>query len=160
MLDGTDLYAAFQPLGGNNNQDSYTTLYNKNADESPNQKDEPPESAPPPPQQPNMYEAKQFDTEQRLNNILNEIKKKKNEQQDNNQPSYLDKLFGKKKEILKILQLSLIITLGLSLHFLIDHYLTNYLQENDLSFERKLILRLLYPVALLFILWNLKVFIK
>ena len=90
-----------------------------------------------------------------------ELKKKKEAAAPvSSEPSYFDKLFGKKKELFKILTLSLIITLGLSLHFLIDHYLTKYLAEHEMSFERQLLLRLLYPLGVLFVLWNLKVFVK
>ena len=92
------------------------------------------------------------------------MKKRKEDQSQNNQgnnnSSYFDKLFSKKKELGKILQFTLIIVLGLSIHYLIDHYLINYINNNDMSFERQLFLRILYPIGILFILWNLKVFIK
>jgi len=76
------------------------------------------------------------------------------------QLSYFEKLCNKKKDLGKLIQFTLIIVLGLSIHYLIDYYLTNYISNNDFSFERKLILRLLYPFTILFILWNLKVFVK
>lgn len=113
-----------------------------------------------------MYDAnvfnKQYDQEQRIMRALQELKKKKEENVSHNysQPSYFDKLFGKKKEIGKILQAALIIVLGLSVYFLIDHYLKEYLTNHDLSFERQLFLRLLYPLSILFIIWNLRVFVK
>lgn len=105
---------------------------------------------------------KQYEQEIRIQNALNELKRRKEEpqQQYNNSPSYFDKLFGKKKELGKIMQFTLIIVLGLSIHYLIDHYLGNYISNHDMSFERQMFLRILYPVAILFILWNLKVFIK
>lgn len=76
------------------------------------------------------------------------------------QSSYLDKLFSRKKDLLKITQLSLIVVLALSLHFLVDNYLKNYIKSNDFTFERELIIRLLYPLSVLFILWNLKTFVR
>lgn len=107
---------------------------------------------------------RQYDQEQRLVKAINQLKKQKQEsfvqQQYQSQPSYFDKLFGKKKEVGKVLQLSLIIVLGLSIYYLIDHYLSQYISEHDLSFERQLFIRLLYPLSILFILWNLRVFIK
>ena len=117
----------------------------------------------------NLYDAsvfnKQYEQEIRIQNAINEMKKRKEEQQSqntqgNNNPSYFDKLFSKKKELGKILQFTLIIVLGLSIHYLIDHYLINYINNHDMSFERQLFLRILYPIGILFILWNLKVFIK
>jgi hypothetical protein len=99
--------------------------------------------------------------EQKIALLLNELRKQ--QQLTSNmkqQSSYLDKLFSKKKDLLKIIQLALIVVLALSLHFIIDHYVKNYIESHDLSFERELIIRLLYPVSLVFILWNMKVFVK
>lgn len=76
------------------------------------------------------------------------------------QSSYLDKLFSRKKDLLKITQLSLIVVLALSVHFLVDNYLKNYIKSNDFTFERELIIRLLYPLSVLFILWNIKTFVR
>jgi hypothetical protein len=93
--------------------------------------------------------------------LVNELKKQQmltaNMQE---QSSYIDKLFSKKKDMLKVLQLALVIVLAMSIHFIIDHYLRNYIKNSDLSFERELLLRFLYPFALLFILWNMKAFVK
>ncbi len=118
------------------------------------------------PQYDQQYDAnsfnKQYEQEQRLVRAINEYKKKKEETvpQQYNQPSYFDKLFGKKKEIGKLLQAALIIVLGLSIYYLLDHYLKDYIENHDLSFERQLFIRLLYPLSILFILWNLRVFVK
>lgn len=106
---------------------------------------------------------RQYEQEQRLVKAISQYKKKKEEsvqQQYANQPSYFDKLFGKKKELGKLLQVALIIVLGLSIYYLIDHYLSEYISERDISFERQLFIRLLYPLSILFILWNLRVFVK
>lgn len=73
---------------------------------------------------------------------------------------YFDKIFSKKKEFLKLIQWILIIVFAISLHFFIDHYIRHYLETKDLSFERELLLRALYPVGVLFILWNIRVFTK
>lgn len=112
-----------------------------------------------------MYDAslfnKQYEQEQRIMHALNELKKRKEDVVTvSSQPSYVDKLMAKKKELGRILQFALIIMLGLSLHYIVDHYLKNYISEHDLSPERQLFLRLLYPFAVLFLLWNLKVFVK
>lgn len=93
--------------------------------------------------------------------LVNELKKQQkltaNMQQ---QSTYLDKLFAKKKELLKIIQFSLIIVLAMSIHFIIDYYLKYYIKNNDLTFERELIIRLIYPFSVIFIIWNLKTFLK
>lgn len=93
--------------------------------------------------------------------LVNELKKQQKLTADMQQQSgYLDKLFAKKKDLLRVIQFSLIIVLALSLHFIIDHYMKFYIKNNDLSFERELILRVLYPVAVIFMLWNMKTFLK
>lgn len=73
---------------------------------------------------------------------------------------YFDKLFSKKKEFFKLVQWVLIIVLAVSVHFFVKYYLKYYLSANDLTFEREMILRALYPLGILFILWNLRVFNK
>ena len=97
----------------------------------------------------------------RITLLLNELKKQQaitaNMQE---QTGYIDRLFSKKKDMLKVLQLALVIVLAMSIHFIIDHYLRNYIKNNDFTFERELLLRLLYPFALLFVLWHMKAFIK
>jgi hypothetical protein len=93
--------------------------------------------------------------------LLNELRKQQKIVANiENQNGYFDKLAAKRKDVMRIIQLSLVIVLALSLHFIVDHYLKNYIKNNDLSFERELILRALYPVAVIFIIWNMKAFIK
>lgn len=160
MLEGTDLMSAYQTLGA---QQSYY-------EEEPAATYQRP--ATPPKKEPAQV-AKQFDgagsganpyeNDQKIAALVAELKKKKGSAASvpaEAEPGYFDKLFGKKKELYKVLQLSLIITLGLSLHFMIDHYLAKYLSENEMSFERQLLLRALYPAAVLFVVWNLRVFVK
>lgn len=93
--------------------------------------------------------------------LINELKKQQKIVANiENQNGYFDKMASKRKDVMRIFQLSLVIVLALSIHFVIDHYLKNYIKNNDLSFERELVLRLLYPVAVVFIIWNMKAFVK
>lgn len=93
--------------------------------------------------------------------LMNELKKQQKLTQNiQSQSGYLDKLFAKKKDVLRIIYFALIIVLAISLHFVFDHYIKYYLKNNDISFEREMIIRFLYPASLLFILWNMKVFMK
>ena len=100
--------------------------------------------------------------EEKLIRILHEIKKQKGKEtvHKEDSPSYIDKLFAKKKDVLKLVQLSLIVVLGLCLHSLIEFYLKEYISSNDFTWERLLMLRLLYPLSIIFILWNLKTYVK
>lgn len=169
MLEGTDLMSAYSTLS---NQPSYD-MYEKDQDYQPMHEPASSKSQQSAPKDDTMNLInKQFESDQKIATLMAELKRRKAASQtaqpyassssvaETESPSYFDKLFGKKKEMYKILQLSLMITLGLSVHFLIDHYLQKYLAEHDMSFERQLILRLMYPVAVLFIVWNLRVFVK
>lgn len=69
--------------------------------------------------------------------------------------TYWDKLGQKKKDVWRFLQSGLIILFAISIHYLIDHLMRWYLTNNDVSFEREMLLRLLYPVAVIFIAWNI-----
>lgn len=122
------------------------------------------------PQSAPMYDAgmfasnfnRQYDQEQRLMALLNEYKKQQNKVYNtkSTDDSYWDKLTSKKKELLKFLQSALIIILALSVHFLIVHYFNIYIETNDVSYQREMWLRILYPVAIAFIGWNLITFNK
>ena len=151
MLEGTDLSSAYQNISAQPQYDYY-----EKEEEQPNK----PSIVAKDDNNLNVLN-KQFEADQKIATLVAELKKRKAATSvETEQPSYFDKLFGKKKELYKILQLSLIITLGLSLHYLADHYLGKYLSEREMSFERQLIIRLLYPAAVLFVLWNLRVFVK
>lgn len=172
MLEGTDLMSAYSTLS--NQQPSYD-MYEKDQDyQTPSEPvmSKSHQQSAPKDDTMNLIN-KQFESDQKIATLMAELKRRKAASQSHmytnssavasteaESPSYFDKLFGKKKEMYKILQLSLMITLGLSIHFVIDHYLQKYLAEHDMSFERQLILRLLYPAAVLFIVWNLRVFVK
>lgn len=93
--------------------------------------------------------------------LVNELKKQQQLTANMKQQSgYLDKLFSKKKDLLKVIQFTLIIVLAMSLHFIIDYYIKTYIKNNDFTFEKELIIRLLYPVGIVFVIWNMKTFLK
>jgi hypothetical protein len=101
---------------------------------------------------------KQMEQEQKIQMLVNELKKQR--QQAPPQETYWDKLLTKKKELLKFLQSALIVLFAISIHVVVDHYLKVYLENNDVSYERELFIRLLYPFAILFLAWNIVAFIK
>lgn len=158
---GSDLYSAFSPLNNDQPQDFIANdnqsqnkekqkEYDINEDINDNTSN-------------NANINKQMIQEQKLMSILNEIKKQKNYSKQSvpeTEPSYIDKLFSKKKELIKLLQFSLIVILALSVHGIVDYYLKEFIEKNDFSDSRVFIIRLLYPLSILFLLWNLKIFIK
>ena len=113
---------------------------------------------------------KQFEQDQRINTLVNELKKQKQQQQQvaayqQQQPmyydeSYWDKMANKKKDIFKFIQSGLIILFAISLHVVIDFVLKHYLQTHDISYNREVMIRFLYPIGILFIAWNIIAFIK
>ena len=158
MLEGTDLYSAYQPLTEYEEVDHPKINNNISFPETkpplqqPQLQPQPPPKIAPPAF---LYDAsalnQRYEQEQR---VAHQVPKKKEEM------SYVDKLFSKKRELIKLLQFVFIIVLALSLHALIEHYLKDYISDHDMSSWRQFFLRLLYPLSILFILWNLKAFTK
>ena len=106
----------------------------------------------------------QFEQEKMASAYLKQIQTFAQQQQapqpQQQEPGYFEKLFSKKKEFFKLIQWVLIVVLAISVHFFIDHYLKTYISTNDLSPEREIAIRALYPLGILFLLWNLRVFTK
>lgn len=107
---------------------------------------------------------RQFEQEQQQRMMLQDWNNRRVPQQPQQQmyyanlpsePSYWDKMVSKKKEVMRFLQSSMIILLAISLHTVIDFVLKHYLQQYDLSYEKELLIRVLYPVAIIFIAWNI-----
>lgn len=159
MLEGTDLFAAYQSF------------------EEVSQPPAPTTQAPAPPRQEQPFNKdtfnQQYEQEQRIVKAIHELKKQKESFQaaqaaaaaattttEAENMGYIDKLMNKKKELGRMLQYALIIALGLSIHFLVDEYIKYYIANNDVSVERQVIIKILYPISLVFILWNLKALVR
>jgi hypothetical protein len=116
---------------------------------------------------PSMFN-KQFEQEQKVAFLVNELKKQKaataaaiqQPMYQHYEESYIDKLMNKKKEILKFVQSGLIILFAISIHFVVDFLLKHYLQTYEVSFNREVMLRVLYPVSIVFVAWNLIAWMK
>jgi predicted thioesterase len=50
--------------------------------------------------------------------------------------------------------------LALALHWVAKHYMKEYLDANALTTGKEFLFRMLYPSAVLFIVWNMRVFNK
>ena len=110
---------------------------------------------------------KQFEQEQKIAILMNELKKRpsnapiaNNQQQYIPDDSYWDKMTNKKKDIVKYIQSSMIILFAISLHYLVDFLLKIYLETHNVSFKREVIIRMLYPLGIVFIAWNIIVFYR
>ena len=71
-------------------------------------------------------------------------------------PSFLDNMWARRREILKLVTLSLIILLAISTHVTADHFLKKYILESDLSERNEMLTRIAYPAGVLLIIWLIK----
>lgn len=71
-------------------------------------------------------------------------------------PSYFDAMVNKKRDVLKMVAFAVIILLAISIHTVVDFGLKEFIMSNDFTFKQELGLRIVYPVAVIFLLWNLK----
>jgi hypothetical protein len=82
-----------------------------------------------------------------------------NEKNIKSSQSIFDLYANKKKDIFKFLSFALIAILALAINKLIeDFYIDDYIADLDTTFNNKLMLRLAYPLAIVFILWTIKVY--
>lgn len=82
------------------------------------------------------------------------------QQQQASQPGYLDKLWGKKRDVMKLVMFTLVFMLALSLHWVAKHYMKDYMDTNALTPTKEFFFRMLYPSVILFIVWNMRAFNK
>ena len=158
MIEGSDLYAAYQPMS------SSLTMNQEVISVQPTRQAAPKAINPPPAQEtpPKEDLQRQIEHKQR---VLQAVKELQQQQQQTVQSSsvqvvqdtYIDKLLSKRREILRLLQIALIIVLALSIHHAIKHGFKRLVQVQDWSADKELTVRLLYPLGVLLLLWNFKV---
>ena len=188
-LMGTNLFQAYDesPMSGNPppmHQDSF------NVDSSPQSQSTmntpisnsgsttiPPPSMPPNHPDVQMQQAKnaQFYDSANIYNELNmqeqlamlqhELAKQKelakNSQSTNKESeSIIDRFVSKKKEVFKLVVMSLTILLAMSIHYVMNDLLKNYLINNELSENQEFMTKLAYPLTVLLVIWAFKVFNK
>lgn len=74
------------------------------------------------------------------------------------EPGYFAALGMKRKDIQKLVILSLMVTLGIAFHWVIVNYYDVWLASWGLSGRQEFLLRISYPLAIIFVMWNLKAF--
>jgi hypothetical protein len=171
MIEGTELMSAYGPLISDDDEMHMPMSMPINIlketpppRQQPSQQKPPPPPPQPPPQphapppqqqpifRPLMVQQPQPQPQQHQPIFYNQPKQVK--------PNYFDKLASKKKDMYKFMQSALIVIFALSVHFLISHYFSWYIDNHDISFEREILLRLLYPIGILFVGWNVLLVIK
>ena len=112
----------------------------------------------------NMFlnDMQQDSTIDQISILKKELQKQKDLQMKMNyeNESTIDRYLSKKKDVFKLLNLSLTILLGISLHFVVTDYIRDYIKNTDLSDNKELLIKIAYPLTIFFILWTLKVFNK
>jgi uncharacterized membrane protein (DUF485 family) len=73
------------------------------------------------------------------------------------QPSFFDAMWAKRRELLKLLTMSLLVVIALSFHSVMEHVIKSYITENDLSSRNEVLLRFAYPLAMIMLVWFIKV---
>lgn len=111
----------------------------------------------------NVYDAnmfnQQFVQEQQVAKLRQQIYAQQGhmvQQKNQEPPSYIDKMMSKKRDVLKIILFAMMILLAISAHTFIEFWLKDFVSGSELSYKQELGLRLVYPLAVLLLLWILK----
>ncbi len=70
--------------------------------------------------------------------------------------SFWDRMVLSRREILKLVMLALVVVIGISFERIGCHYITNYINSNDLSTIQELLVRFSFPIVIILILWIIK----
>ena len=89
-----------------------------------------------------------------------ELEKQKNlNKKEYNEPLY-DRFISKKKDVMKLFNIALTVLLAISLHFVLSDLIKSYLQNNDFTYNKEILIKFMYPLSVLMVLWSFKVFNK
>ena len=62
--------------------------------------------------------------------------------------------------MIRFFSISLIIVLALSMHEIFSEFVKEYIDSNDLSKNKEITLKFLYPISIFILAWGIKVFSK
>ena len=72
------------------------------------------------------------------------------------EPSFFDIMWSRRRDILKLVILSMLVVFAVSLHDAINHVLKKYILENDVTEKSETMLRFAYPLVILLFIWIAK----
>jgi hypothetical protein len=72
------------------------------------------------------------------------------------EPGYFELLAARRKDVVKLTVLALMITLGIGIHSVLSHYTKVWIEAGQFSARQEFFARLIYPIGVLFTLWNIK----
>jgi len=111
----------------------------------------------------NIYN--EFNMQEQLAVLQHELAKQKelakmSQTKNKESESIIDRFVSKKKEVFKLVVMSLTILLAMSIHYVMNDLLKNYLINNELSENQEFMTKLAYPITVLLAIWAFKVFNK
>lgn len=115
------------------------------------------------PKEDTIYETNQFYKDQQMQIQLHQLQEElkiQKQQKHSNESSIIDRFVNKKKEVLKLVSISLTILLAFSLHYLVNDLMKAYFMNNVLTSTQELTTKVAYPISVLLLLWTIKVFNK
>lgn len=86
-------------------------------------------------------------------------KQKQLNKKEQGEPLY-DRFVSKKKDVMKLLSIALTVLLAISLHFVLSDLIKTYLANNDFKSNKEQLIKFMYPLSVLAVLWSVKVFNK
>jgi hypothetical protein len=78
------------------------------------------------------------------------------QQNRNPEYSFWDRMALSRNDVFKLVLLSFVIVLGISIEKIGTHYITQYLSDNILSSIQEFIVRISYPIIIFIFLWIIK----
>lgn len=111
---------------------------------------------------PNIQQPQILDQSHQIYELQQELNKQKqlNINMKSDVESLYDKFLSKKKEVFKLVNISLAILLAISFHFVLSDLVKSYIMNNDMSSNKELLTKFAYPMSVFMLLWSFKVFNK
>jgi len=113
-------------------------------------------SSPPPSSPPQQYLKLPMNNEKFTNYYNYQEQSPIRNPQTRQEYSFWDRMVISRREVMKLLILSIVIILAISIEKIGCHYINNYLSSNDLTFLQELLVRLSFPIIVFIILWIIK----
>lgn len=77
---------------------------------------------------------------------------------NNNNGGYFDVLASRRRDLIKLVILAMVVVLGISIHSLMNFAINEWIVIYKMNLKKESILRGVYPIVVLFMIWNLKAF--
>jgi len=113
-----------------------------------------------------VYETNNFFKDSQMNDQLGQLQeelklqKQKLQATKSNDVNIIDRFVSKKKEVFKLVIISLTILLAFSMHFVVNDLMKTYLMNTILTPNQEMFTKLSYPITVLLLIWTIKVFNK